>query len=414
MSLSLKKLFSYSDVLQQAGASAFLTSRCLSALSSQIQAVAVGWQVYALTHDVRSLGLIGLMQFLPMITLVLLAGHAADQFNRRYITTSCQIVEGVAAFYMALGSYFHWLSVHEIYIMVIIFGAARAFEMPSQQTFLVSLVPPTLFPKATALSSSLFQTASLIGPSLGGLLYGLGASFAYSIACTGFLCSALATFSMKLNYAPAKRTPLTLASIFGGISFIRSRRIMLGAISLDLFAVLLGGATAMLPVYANDILHSGPITLGILRSAPAIGALTVALILSRWPLTSHAGRWMFGSVAVFGLATILFGFSSSAPLSIAALTILGGADVFSVVIRSSLVQLGTPDEMRGRVSAINMVFIGSSNQLGEFESGMLASFTGPVYSVVIGGMGTLLIAFLWARAFPELFELDRLDETKPL
>lgn len=398
------------SVWHHAGIKAFLTSRTLSAISSQIQAVVVGWQIYALTHDVRALGIVGLFQVLPMFALVFPAGHAADQFNRRYIAAICQIIEAFGALFMAIGSYAHWLNSIHIYFIVALFGAARAFEMPSQQTFLVSLVPPSIFPKATALSSSLFQTASIMGPSLGGLLYGLGPATAYAMSAIGFGIASYATLSMKLYYKPIPRAPITLSSLFGGIAFIRSQKIMLGAISLDLFAVLLGGATAMLPVYANDILHAGPFTLGLLRSAPAIGALSMSIILARWTFTHHAGKWMFCSVVVFGIATIIFGLSRSNILSIAALAVLGAADVISVVVRGALVQLGTPDEMRGRVSAVNMLFIGSSNQLGEFESGMLASLVGTIPSVVIGGIGTIFIALLWIRLFPSLWQLDRLDQ----
>lgn len=400
-------------LLSQPGLVAALTSRTLGAFSSQVQAVAVGWQIYALTHSAAALGFVGLAQFLPMVAFIFPAGHAADQHDRRRIVITCQVIEALAAAFMALASFAHFLAPGMIYGLVALFGVCRAFEMPAQQTFLPSLVPTSVFPRAAALSSSLFQVASIAGPSLGGLLYGLGAGVCYALCAAGFAIAALATTSMTLRFPARPRQPATLAAVFGGISFLRRKPAMLGALSLDLFAVLLGGATAMLPLFATDILHAGPWGLGLLRAAPAIGALLVATVLARYPLGRHAGRWMFVSVMIFGIATIIFGLSRSIPVSILALAVLGGADVISVMVRSALVQLGTPDEMRGRVSAVNMLFIGSSNQLGEFESGMLASAIGAVPAVVVGGIGTLVITAVWMALFPGLRELDRLDDITP-
>ncbi|MFT8464053.1 MFS transporter [Acetobacter persici] len=400
-------------LLSQPGLVAALTSRTLGAFSSQVQAVAVGWQIYALTHSAAALGFVGLAQFLPMVAFIFPAGHAADQHDRRRIVITCQAIEALAAAFMALASFAHFLAPGMIYGLVALFGVCRAFEMPAQQTFLPSLVPTSVFPRAAALSSSLFQVASIAGPSLGGLLYGLGAGVCYALCAAGFAIAALATTSMTLRFPARPRQPATLAAVFGGISFLRRKPAMLGALSLDLFAVLLGGATAMLPLFATDILHAGPWGLGLLRAAPAIGALLVATVLARYPLGRHAGRWMFVSVMIFGVATIIFGLSRSIPVSILALAVLGGADVISVMVRSALVQLGTPDEMRGRVSAVNMLFIGSSNQLGEFESGMLASAIGAVPAVVVGGIGTLVITAVWMALFPGLRELDRLDDITP-
>ncbi|GFE94029.1 MFS transporter [Acetobacter persici] len=400
-------------LLSQPGLVAALTSRTLGAFSSQVQAVAVGWQIYALTHSAAALGFVGLAQFLPMVAFIFPAGHAADQHDRRRIVITCQAIEALAAAFMALASFAHFLAPGMIYGLVALFGVCRAFEMPAQQTFLPSLVPTSVFPRTAALSSSLFQVASIAGPSLGGLLYGLGAGVCYALCAAGFAIAALATTSMTLRFPARPRQPATLAAVFGGISFLRRKPAMLGALSLDLFAVLLGGATAMLPLFATDILHAGPWGLGLLRAAPAIGALLVATVLARYPLGRHAGRWMFVSVMIFGVATIIFGLSRSIPVSILALAVLGGADVISVMVRSALVQLGTPDEMRGRVSAVNMLFIGSSNQLGEFESGMLASAIGAVPAVVVGGIGTLVITAVWMALFPGLRELDRLDDITP-
>ncbi|GAN67569.1 MFS transporter [Acetobacter orleanensis] len=400
-------------LLSQPGLVAALTSRTLGAFSSQVQAVAVGWQIYALTHSAAALGFVGLAQFLPMVMFIFPAGHAADQHDRRRIVITCQIIEACAAAFMALASFEHFLAPSMIYGLVALFGISRAFEMPAQQTFLPSLVPTSVFPRASALSASLFQVASIAGPSLGGLLYGLGAGICYALCAAGFAVAALATTSMTLRFPARPRQPATLSAVFGGISFLRRKPAMLGALSLDLFAVLLGGATAMLPLFATDILHAGPLGLGLLRAAPAIGALLVATVLARYPLGRHAGLWMFVAVMIFGVATIIFGLSRSIPVSITALAVLGGADVISVMVRSALVQLGTPDEMRGRVSAVNMLFIGSSNQLGEFESGMLASAIGAVPAVVVGGIGTLIITGLWMAFFPGLRKLDRLDDIKP-
>ncbi|NHN83628.1 MFS transporter [Acetobacter musti] len=399
-------------LLRQPGLLAFLIGRNVAAFSSQVQAVAVGWQMYALTHSAAALGFVGLMQFLPMVALIFPAGHVADQFNRRRVVMTCQMIETCSAVVMAIASFEHVLGPWGIYAMVMLFGACRAFEMPAQQTFLPSLVPATLFPKAAALSSSIFQVASIAGPSLGGVLYGLGAGTCYALCAAGFGTAATATCMMQLQFAARARQPMTLESVFGGIAFLRRKAAMLGAISLDLFAVLLGGATALLPLYADAILHAGPVGLGLLRAGPAIGAVIMATLLTRWPLNRHAGRFMFLSVAIFGVATIVFGLSRSIALSVFALMVLGAADVVSVMVRGALVQLGTPDEMRGRVSAVNMLFIGSSNQLGEFESGMLASTIGAIPAVVLGGVGTLIVTVLWMRFFPGLRDLDRLDEIK--
>lgn len=401
------------SLLAHPGLAAFLSARLLSSFSAQVQAVAVGWQIYMLTHSARALAWVGLAQFLPMVCLILVAGHAADHFNRRAITVTCQIVEACGALVMAAGSFGHWLTPGVIYGMVVLFGTARVFEMPSQQTFLPALVPAAIFPRATALSSSLFQFAAIMGPSVGGLLYGGGAGFCYAVCGAGFGLAALSTYRMALTGAAPARRPMTMETLLGGLRFIRARPEMLGAISLDLFAVLLGGATALLPVYADDILHAGPVGLGLLRMAPGLGALAGGLILARRPLQRHAGRRMFVAVAVFGFATILFGVSTWLPLSVAALAVLGAADVLSMVVRGALVQLRTPDEMRGRVSAVNTLFIGSSNQLGEFESGMLASLVGPVEAVVLGGVGTVVVAVVWMRLFPALRRLDRLSDLRP-
>ncbi|GBQ55539.1 major facilitator superfamily transporter [Komagataeibacter swingsii DSM 16373] len=376
-----------------------------------MQAVAVGWQSYALTHSTTALALVGLAQFLPMAGLLLPAGHAADHLNRRMIVVTCQCIEALSALLMAIGALGGWTTPWMIYAMVMVFGAARAFEMPCQQTFLPSLVPVHVFPRAAAVSSSLFQAAAVTGPSVGGLLYGAGAGVCYLACAIGFACACVGTLCIRLVYTPRPRVPLSLATFVEVAHFMRARPDMLGAISLDLFAVLLGGATAMLPVFASDILHAGP--LGLLRAAPAMGAVVCSVLLVWRPLNRRAGARMFMAVAIFGVATVVFALSRSMAVSIIALAVLGAADVVSVVVRGALVQLRTPDSMRGRVSAVNMLFIGSSNQLGEFESGMVASLIGPVGSVALGGIGTLAITIAWIRMFPGLWRLDRLDDIAP-
>lgn len=370
--------------------------------------MAVGWQIYALTHSTFQLGMVGLAQFLPMVLLNLVVGHVADHYNRRNIVAICQFIEGSAAAFLAVGSYAGWLTAPAIYGAIALIGAARAFEGPSTQALTPGLVGRSQLPKAMATMSSFFQTAAIVGPALGGFLYVLGAHAAYGLAAVMFLTGGLATSSIRIEFVVPRREPPTLKSIFLGINFIRSRPTVLGAISLDLFAVLLGGATALLPVFAREILHTGPWGLGLLRACPALGALSMSVTLARRPIPSHAGRAMFSAVMMFGAATVVFALSHWIPLSMLALFILGASDVVSVVIRQSLVQLETPDEMRGRVSAVNSLFIGTSNQLGEFESGVTASWWGTIPAAVVGGVGSIVIAALWMYLFPDLRKLDAL------
>lgn len=386
----------------------FWLARVCSSVALQMQAVAVGWQIYALTGSVFYLGLVGLAQFLPMFLLTLAVGHVADRYDRRRIAGVCQVLEGAALALLALGSHGGWLDKDGILIIVFLAGALRAFEGPTMLALVPWLVPQELIPRASAWSASANQTASIAGPALGGLLYAFGATTVYATAAFLFFAASFLLSRIRAERAPQKREPATLRSLFAGIAFVRSRQEILGAISLDLFAVLLGGATALLPVFARDILHTGPLGLGLLRAAPALGALAVSLFLARHPLRHRVGRTMFLSVLIFGAATIVFGLSTSFTLSMAALAVLGAADIVSVVIRASLVQIETPDEMRGRVSAVNSMFIGTSNQLGEFESGVTAALFGTVPAVLIGGIGTMVVVLLWMRLFPKLLEVDRL------
>ncbi len=386
----------------------FWFARGFSSIAFQIQGVAVGWQIYALTGSPFYLGLVGLAQFLPMFLLTLAVGHVADRYNRRMIVRLFQIVEGLAAAALALGSFSGWQSKESILIVVFIAGAARAFEAPTIQALVPGLVPAPLIPRAMAWFASAHQTATILGPALGGLLYTAGPTAAYATASLLFLTASLLVALIRIERTAPNREPVSLRSLFAGIVFIRNQPVILGAISLDLFAVLLGGATALLPVYARDILAAGPVGLGLLRSAPAVGALTMSIFLARNMVEHRIGWVMSGAVVIFGVATIVFALSTSFMLSLGALAVLGAADVISVVIRSSLVQIKTPDEMRGRVSAVNSMFIGTSNQLGEFESGLTAALFGVVPAVLIGGVGTLIVVILWMRLFPQLVQIDSL------
>lgn len=390
----------------------FWLARVFSAVGFQVSAVAVGWQVYELTGSAFNLGMVGLVQFLPMVVLTLAAGHVADRYDRRVIARVCQFIECFAASVLALGSLAGGLHIAGIFAAVALIGAARSFENPTMAALLPGLVTPRLLPKAAALSSSAMQTAFIIGPALGGLLYAAGPVVPYTVASSLFLLAGLFSGTIRLNRVPNHPKSTGFRSVFSGITFIRSHPAVLGAISLDLFAVLLGGATALLPIFARDILHTGPWGLGILRSAPAAGALVMSLVLARHPLNRNVGRIMFGAVIVFGLATIVFAVSTSLTLSICALMTLGAADVFSVVIRMTLVQIATPDEMRGRVSAVNALFIGTSNQLGEFESGVTAALFGLIPAVLIGGIGTIFVAVIWMYLFPDLRKIESLESAQ--
>ncbi len=395
-------------LLRQKPFALFWCARVSTALAFQMQAVAVGWQGYALTGSPFYLGMLGLAQFLPMFLLSLAVGQVVDRCDRRRVAGVCQLVEGLAAAILAVGSHGGWLRPEGLLAIVFVVGAAHAFEGATMHALVPGLVPASLLPRAVAWSASANQTATILGPALGGLLYAAGPAVVYTTASGLFLSAGLFISGIHMERTPAAREPLSLESLFAGITFIRSRPAILGAISLDLFAVLLGGATALLPVYARDILETGPWGLGFLRSAPAVGALTTSVVLAHHPLQRRVGRIMFGAVATFGLATIVFAVSSSLALSLGALAILGAADVISVVIRNSLVQLGTPDAMRGRVSAVHSMFIGTSNQLGEFESGVTAALFGTVPAVLLGGVGTILVTLLWMRLFPELARIESL------
>jgi len=384
----------------------YLLGRFCAAASYQIQGVAVGWYIYALTDSALALGLVGLAMFLPTAGLALVAGHAIDHFPRRRVLLIAWSVQGLAASAIAVLALFHLGRVDLIFILIACYGAGRAFEQPAQAALLPSLVPAAVFPRVTPASSLANQSAVVIGPALGGLLFIFGAPVAFFGAVTMTAIALTAIFSLPHRPAgPAQ--PLSWSSILSGISFIRGAEAVRGAITLDMFGVFFGGATALLPIFARDILMVGPLGLGFLRSAPALGALATGLYIARHPLERNVGRTMLAAVAVFGAATIVFGVSRSLPLSIAALVAIGAADVVSVVVRSTLVQTATPDAIRGRVSAVNSLFVGTSNQLGEFESGVTADWLGAVGSVVLGGAMTLLVVAVATRRFPALRRMNR-------
>ncbi len=375
---------------------------------SQMLMVAIGWQMYDLTGSAWDLGLVGLLQFAPSLLLTLPAGHLIDRWHRaRIVAATMAVMVAVAAILWA-ASAGGWADRELLLGLSVVLGGVRAFQMPAVQALTPLLVPASMLSRALAFSSGGLQAAIIAGPALGGFVYAAGAGAVYALCALLFMVSTALTLAIRYEHAPPPHTPTDLAALFAGVRFVWQRKVVLGAISLDLFAVLLGGATALLPIFAKDVLMVGPWGLGLLRAAPAVGALAMSLALTRWPLRRRVGRTLLGAVAVYGLATLVFGLSTDFVLSLVALAVTGGADMVSVVIRQTLVQLETPDAMRGRVSAVNSVFIGGSNQLGEFESGVTAALLGAVGSVVLGGVGTLLIAGLWWRLFPSLAQRDAL------
>jgi MFS family permease len=371
----------------------------------QMVGVAVGWQLYALTGSALDLGLVGLVQFAPMILLTLVVGQVADRCDRRLVVTVCEGVKATAAATLAIGTIWGWQSKASLLAVVAILGAAQAFENPAMTALVPDVVTRPLIAPAMAWVISAGQTAQIAGPALGGFLYALGPGAAYFTSAALFVLSGALATVIRAERTARPREPITIATVFSGVAFIQSRRVLLGTMSLDLFAVLLGGATALLPVYARDILHTGPGGLGLLRSAPAVGALATSVFLARHPLERRIGSTLFRSVIVFGAATAVFGLSTNFALSLVALSVLGAADVVSMVIRSSLAQIRTPDAMRGRVSAVSSLFTGTSNQLGAFESGLAAALIGAVPAVLLGGLGTIAVAALWMALFPELRRL---------
>jgi len=386
----------------------YFLSRFFETFAMEIISVSVGWQIYDMTRDPFDLGLIGLTQFMPALLLTLVTGAVADQFGRRAIMIICEVVSLACASSLAIYTFLGFSSVLPIFGILVLLGISRAFFGPASQSLAPNLVPPGDLPNAIAWNSTSWQTASIVGPVAGGLLYGLGAMAPYVVSIVLF---AIATFAITLVSKPVQRTKRQTQNwetLSAGIRYIWREKIVLGAISLDMFAVLLGGAVALMPVFARDILHLGPWGLGLLRAGPGIGAIGMAMLLTARPIRRDAGRTMLIAVGIFGIATIVFGFSKVAWVSVVALIVMGAADMISVYVRQSLIQLWTPDELRGRVSAVNGVFVGASNELGEFRAGTMAALFGTIAAVVIGGVGTIAVAGLWAVFFPKLRRIQGL------
>lgn len=394
----------------------FWLARVAATLGVQIQSVALGWQMYAVarqTMDVKQsafyVGMLGLAAFVPVFLLALPAGETADRHDRRKILLWCYLGEITTAVILAAAAIFHFASIPLLLALSALFGASRAYMGPASTALGPMLVPKALLPRAIAWNSLAWQGGSIVGPALGGLLVAQSTGLSYSVTTVLYFVAMGTVFLIRSDTQPVVNPGSRWALMREGLSYVWNQKIVFGAISLDLFAVLLGGATALLPVFARDILHAGPQGFGILRAGPAIGATLVAITLASVPIRRHAGLIMFGGVAVFGAATVVFGLSRWLPLSVFALAVLGGADMLSVYVRQTLVQIVTPDQMRGRVAAVSSLFIGASNELGEFESGVVARFLGPVGAAVFGGVGALIVTGIWARLFPDLRRADRLE-----
>jgi MFS family permease len=390
----------------------FQIARFLIVAAIEMQAIAVGWQVYEITGRPLDLGLVGLAQFLPGILLFPISGHTSDRFERRNVLTACYAGYAVCSVLLLMIARSRTHSIASIYVVLVLIGIVRSFNGTASRAILPQLVPEEHFPNAVAWNATTFQAATILGPSMGGILYALfrGPSAVYLAAALTSIGAFFSTLRIKTSPRPHGE-PMTFKTVFAGLRFIWREKLILGAISLDLFAVLLGGAVALLPVYARAILHTGPWGLGLLRTAPGVGASMMAVLLAHRPLRGRAGVSLLWGVAGFGIFTILFGVSRSLVLSLAALLLLGACDMISVIIRATLVQLRTPDEMRGRVTAVDMVFIGTSNEFGQFESGLTAQWFGTVPAVVLGGVGTLVVIALWAWLFPELRKAGELTAT---
>jgi MFS family permease len=388
----------------------FQMARFFVVLATEMQSVAVGWQVYEITKRPLDLGFVGLAQFLPGMLLFLVSGHVADRYERRKLVTVCFAGYTLCSTLLLSVALHGARTVYPIYAILVLLGVVRSFSAPVSRAILPQLVPEKDFPNAVAWASTIFQCATILGPSLGGIVYAAtrGPATVYALSAIAGLSATARTLRIQTQSAQRRRQPVTLRAALAGFRYIWQEKIIFGSISLDLFAVLLGGAVALLPVYAREILHTGPWGLGLLRTAPGVGAAAMAVYLAHQPLRGRVGATMLWCVAGFGAFTILFGVSRSLLLSLTALILVGAADMVSVIIRATLVQIATPDEMRGRVNAVDMVFIGASNELGQFESGITAHWFGTVPAVVLGGIGALIITALWAWMFPELRKADKL------
>ncbi len=398
------------SVLRHRNFACYLSAKILGTMAVQMQSVAIGWQVYQMTGQVMDLGLIGLAQFAPFLVLILLAGHAADRYPRRTIVLLCFVAQLVCALLLFGFTLSGMTVVWPVFATLVLFGSARAFMMPASQAILINLVPPESLGRAVAIGSSSFHVAVISGPALGGLLYLAGPLVVYAVVALLLCISACLMLLTRPTNQVVNKEPATWHTVLEGIRFVRSRPILLGALSLDLFAVLFGGVTALLPAFAADVLHAGPTTLGLLRAMPAIGAALTAVALAYWPIERKVGQKMFAGVALYGMATLALGYFASIWVALPALFLLGAGDMVSVYVRHMLVQLETPDAIRGRVSAVSAVFIGASNELGEFESGVTAAWFGLVPAILFGGAATLVVTGTWAKLFPALSTMDRFPQ----
>jgi MFS family permease len=390
----------------------YWVSRVSSTIALQMQAVAVAWQMYDITHNPLDLGLVGLTQFIPAALFVLVAGHVADRYDRRTIVRICQTISALASATLAIGTAGGWMTRETLLAVVFVTGSARAFEQTTLTTLLPGIVPLPLLSRATAAAASATQIAVIGGPAMGGLLYAVNPILVYALCCTLYLTSSVLIGRVKVERNANSREPISLAVLFAGFRYIRHNPVILGVISLDLFAVILGGIYALLPVFARDIFHAGPWGLGLLRASPGVGALMAAVLLAHRPLRRRVGRIMFGAVAAYGVAIVIFALSHSILLSMGLLAVLGAADMVSVVIRMTLIQIETTDDMRGRVIAVNSLFVIASNQLGDFRAGLMAAWLGTIPAVMVGGAGALLVALMGRKVFAQLYRVETLDATR--
>jgi MFS family permease len=388
----------------------YLGGRAFAAFASQMVSVIVAWQLYELTNSAFLLGMIGLVQFIPTALLIFIAGHAADTYDRKRVVQLCQFGEAIGAAFLAWGSIGGWLTVPEMFGVVLVFGIGTAFSSPASAALMTGVSPEGMLQRVTAIATGTFEVATICGPAIGGLAYGISPGIAYIAIAVLWSLGGLLMGAIQLERPVATERPVpTPGAIFAGWTFVRRNPVILGAISLDLFTVLLGGATTLLPIYARDILHTDAWGMGVLRAAPSVGALLMTAVLSYYTIQRKTGLRLFQAIIVFGLATLVFGVSHLMWLSFLALAVAGAADTISMVIRIALVQLATPDDMRGRVGAVNFLFVNASYQLGGFESGLTAALVGAVPSVLIGGVGTIVVALIWMKLFPPLRELDKLE-----
>jgi MFS family permease len=374
----------------------------------QMLSVAVGWQLYELTNNPLDLGIVGLVQFVPLVGLVIVVGQVADRYDRRVVIGVTQTVKALAGLMLAAGTAGGWLTREWMFALLFLIGTARAFEMPSLQAILPDIVPKTVLPRAIAAAASAQQTAIICGPAVGGVLYLLGPATVYVVCAAIFITAGVLVSFLQTVHARQDKTPISVQGIFAGFTYIRDRQLLLGVISLDLFAVMMSGVTALLPIFARDVLHTGPWGLGLLRSSPAVGALIISVFLTQYSISRRAGVWLFASVAAYGVSITAFGLSTSLVLSMIALACYGATDAISVVVRHSLVLSRTPSEMLGRVMAVNSMFTGSSGMLGDFRAGAMAAWLGAVPAVVIGGIGAVIVTILWMRLFPDLPKIKKL------